>query len=376
MTDTNPVSLTRSLLAFDTINPPGDERTCAHYVGGFLEESGFHVDYHEFGTQRTSLVARLVGSGAKSPICFTGHLDTVPLGKMNWSMDPFAGEMDGNRFYGRGTSDMKAAIAGILLMGRRLSELKRRVADIVLVLTAGEETGCQGSRYLAGLGGEVLGEAGAIVVGEPTANQPLIGHKGVARYEIMTAGITAHASMPEQGDNAIHKVAEVVQRLQSFNFGVDPHDILGAPTLNIGTITGGININSVPDQARLGIDIRTIPGQDAHDIKNRLQKAAGAEATVTLLQSEASLITDVGDEWVQEVYEIMTERLGRRPSPGGVTYFTDGSNLKAAYGDPPTIILGPGETTQAHKTDEYCLVSNLEMSLEAYIEIARRWCCA
>ena len=262
MTDTNPVSLTRSLLAFDTINPPGDERTCAHYVGGFLEESGFHVDYHEFGTQRTSLVARLVGSGAKSPICFTGHLDTVPLGKMNWSMDPFAGEMDGNRFYGRGTSDMKAAIAGILLMGRRLSELKRRVADIVLVLTAGEETGCQGSRYLAGLGGEVLGEAGAIVVGEPTANQPLIGHKGVARYEIMTAGITAHASMPEQGENAIHKVAEVVQRLQSFNFGVDPHDILGAPTLNIGTITGGININSVPDQARIGIDI----SGDDHDL--------------------------------------------------------------------------------------------------------------
>ena len=78
---------------------------------------------------------------------------------------------------------------------------------------------------------------------------------------------------------------------------------------------------------------------------------------------------------MQDVYEVMTECLGRRPSPAGVTYFTDGSNLKTAYGDPPTIILGPGETTQAHKTDEYCFVSNLEMSLEAYIEIARRWCC-
>ena len=375
MPTADPVALTRTLLAYDTINPPGEERACAQHVGGLLEQAGFSVAYHEFADRRTSLVARLDADGSKPPICFTGHLDIVPLGKTPWQRDPFAGEIDGDRLFGRGSSDMKGAVAAMTLMAQRVAPLKRRAAGLLLVLTAGEETCCEGAHYLAAAEG-ALGSAGAIIVGEPTANVPLIGHKGVARYEVRTIGVTAHASMPEEGDNAIHKAAEAVRTLQRFDFGIPAHPILGAPTLNIGTIAGGININSVPDETRLGVDIRTIPGQEADDIQRRLQAALGEHVQVTPLESEDSITTDFDDEWVQEVVDVMTEPLGRRPGPAGVAYFTDGSVLKAAYGDPPTIILGPGEPTQAHKTDEYCLVSNLEVAVEAYTEVARRWCCA
>ena len=369
---TDPVALTSELIRFQTVNPPGAERPCAQRIGQLLEVAGFSVAYHEFEEGRTSLVASLGGSGDKPPICFTGHIDVVPLGKAVWAHDPFAGERDGDRLYGRGTTDMKGALAAIVLAATRLASLPRK-AGIVLVFTAGEETRCEGAHHLAAQPG-VLGEAGAIVIGEPTANRPLVGHKGLVRYLVRTTGVTAHASMPEEGDNAIHKIAEVVQRLEGFDFGVAPHPVMGSPTLNIGTIAGGLNINSVPDEAEIGIDIRTIPGQTAEEIQGRLEAVLGSDAAVTNIASEQSVVTDAGDAWVQDVYDVMEPLLGQRPEPATAVYFTDGSVLKPAYGGPPTVILGPGEPTCAHKTDEFCSITKLESSTEAYLEIMRRWC--
>ena len=89
----DPVELTQTLVAFDTINPPGNERPCAEYLGSLLEGGGFSTSYYEFADTRTSLVARIGGSSATKPLCFTGHIDVVPLGATPWSFDPFAGEI-------------------------------------------------------------------------------------------------------------------------------------------------------------------------------------------------------------------------------------------------------------------------------------------
>ena len=96
MNDRDAVSLTRSLLRFDTINPPGQERDCARYAGELLQQWGYKVDYHEYAEGRTSVVARGGGSEAKAPLCLTGHLDVVALGARAWSKDPFAGSAGGN----------------------------------------------------------------------------------------------------------------------------------------------------------------------------------------------------------------------------------------------------------------------------------------
>src|SRR5262249_13041658 len=87
-------ALTRELLAFNTINPPGMDRARAHRLGAILEEAGFAVEYHEYAEARTSLIATIGGGGDKAPICFTGHMDTVPLGAAPWHHDAFAGETD------------------------------------------------------------------------------------------------------------------------------------------------------------------------------------------------------------------------------------------------------------------------------------------
>ena len=149
MSANDAVALTRELLAFDTINPPGRERDCARHAGRLLEQWGFRVEYHEYAPGRTSLVARAGGKDAKAPLCLTGHLDTVALGARAWSKDPFAGETDGDRLYGRGSSDMKAGVAAILLAARTFANRLSGTPGVVLVLTAAEEGGCIGSQQLA-----------------------------------------------------------------------------------------------------------------------------------------------------------------------------------------------------------------------------------
>jgi len=89
MSGSDAIALTRSLLQFDTVNPPGRERDCARYAGSLLEEWGYRVDYHEYQDSRTSLIARGGGSDAKAPLCLTGHLDVVPIGSRPWTRDPF-----------------------------------------------------------------------------------------------------------------------------------------------------------------------------------------------------------------------------------------------------------------------------------------------
>ena len=341
-------------------------------MGGLLEGAGFELRFYEFAENRTTLIARLAGSGDRLPICFTGHLDTVPLGASSWTQDPFAGERDGDRVYGRGSSDMKSGAAAITAMALRIANLRERKGAIQLIFTAGEETTCEGAHHIAGLHG-VIGSAGALVVGEPTANAPWIAHKGCVRFRLKTQGVAAHASMPEKGINAIYKAAEVVKKLAQFDFAVPSHPLLGAPTLTVSTIAGGTAINVVPEEALIGVDIRTLPGQDEKDIRKKLEVAVGPDVIIQRLNGAASVATDPGHAWVQDAFDVLEKVSGKRAAAGGASYFTDASVLTPALGNPPTLIMGPGEPEMAHKTDEFCHGSKILVAAEAYFAIARRW---
>jgi succinyl-diaminopimelate desuccinylase len=366
------LELTEALVRFDTINPPGDEQACADHLGRLLEGAGFKVAPHAFAPGRTSLIASLPGRGDKAPICFTGHIDTVPLGSRPWSKDPFAGEVAEGRLYGRGTSDMKAGVAAFVCAGAHLAGLGEPEAGILFVITAGEETGCEGADHMAKAG--VLSRAGAIVVAEPSSNYPYIGHKGALWLEVETHGVTAHGSMPEHGENAIYKAAHALTKLEDFDFNIAPHGILGRASLNVGTIEGGLNINSVPDRTAFTIDIRSIPGQPHHEVIEGLGAYLGPEARLRPIMDVEGISTPADHPWMQEVYEIMTPYLGARPEPRGATYFTDAAYLTPAMGNAPTVILGPGEPQMAHQTDEYCLIERIDQAREAFETITRRWC--
>jgi succinyl-diaminopimelate desuccinylase len=369
MQNQDAVSLTRSLLSFQTVM--GNERECARMAGALLQDWGFAVEYYDFQEGRTSVVARAGGSDAKAPLCFTGHIDVVPLGSRKWSKDPFRGESDGDRLYGRGASDMKAGVAAMLLAARTFAKKLSGTPGVVLVITAGEEGGCIGSKHLAQQK-KLLGRAGAMVVGEPTSNYPMVGHKGSIKFHARFRGVSAHGSMPELGVNAVYKAAKAVSALEGFEFHEKPHPVMGKPTLNVGTIAGGSGVNLVPDDATIGVDIRTVPGIDHAALIKQLQSVLG-EAELDVFSDLNPVWTAPDEEWVRRVFEICKPFVGEPPEARTAPYMTDAANLLKAYAGAPTLILGPGEAAQAHQTDEYCSMERTRQAVAIYEALINDW---
>lgn len=374
MPSTDPVALTQVLVRYKTVNPPGDEHDCAHHLGDLLEAAGFDVTYVDAGDRRTNVVARL-GNGQGVPLCFTGHIDTVPLGAQPWSVEPFGGDIADGKLYGRGATDMKAGVAAFVAAAIDQADTLAQGPGVVLVITSGEETGCDGAFHLTHA--DVLGEAGAMVVAEPTSNYPLVGHKGALWLRALARGVTAHGSTPEHGDNAVYKAARMVGALERFDFDRPAHEVLGRDTLNVGTIAGGMNMNSVPDVCQVGIDIRSTPGASHADIRAALENDLGDDlAEIETVVDLEGVWTDPQDAWVAGVYALMGEMLGETPVPRGAAFFTDASALTPYYGDIPTVILGPGEAALAHQTDEYCVVDRITQAKAAYETLMQRWSAA
>jgi len=368
----SPISLTQELIRFDTVNPPGNETPCARYLGRILEEAGFQTQFLELGVGRENLIARIGGNGAKLPLAFTGHTDVVPLGALPWTVEPFGGAIGEGKIYGRGSSDMKSGLAAFVAASVKLAPKLSGTPGLVLVITAGEERGCEGAKFLAGQG--AVPPAGALIVAEPTANKLLAGHKGVFWLEAAARGVTAHGSMPEEGENAVYKAARAALALAALDLSEFAHPVLGRPTLNVGWLRGGLNINSVPDEARMGLDVRLVPGIGGERLLERFEQATAGEVTFEVKGTSNPVWTDPSEPWIENVAAIVRSVTGSAATIGGAKFFTDAGALKPAMGNPPAVILGPGEPALAHQTDEYCLIARIEEAEAIYSEVIVRWC--
>ena len=369
----DPVELSRELIAFNTVNPPGNELSCIQHLEGILSGAGLKTSLQQFAPDRANLIARTSGTGNKPPLCFTGHVDTVPLGNAPWSVNPFAGEIIDGKMYGRGSTDMKCGVAAFVAAIGNMSGQLEGSSGAVLVITAGEEIGCEGAFHLARAG--ILGRAGAIVVAEPTSNAALVGHKGALWLRLTLKGVTAHGSMPHLGVNAAFKAARAITALETFQFNVAPHPYLGSPTLNVGTVRAGLNVNSVPDLAEIGVDIRSIPGLDHSRIREHLQAELGDEVSLEPIVDVGAVWTEPSSPWIRDVYRIVSDVTGEASAtePRTAPYFTDASALTPAFGNSPTIILGPGEAAKAHQTDEYCSIQRIREATDIYARLAADW---
>lgn len=366
---TDVVALARGLLALDTVGQA--ESGAVKLLAPLLEDAGFVVAVGEHEPGRGTLVADWRSDLEVPPLCLSGHVDTVPLGAEPWRHDP-SGEIDGDRLYGRGSSDMKGGVAAIVTAAVALAAGTPKRAGLRLVLTAAEETGSQGARNVAA---SLLDEpAGPLMIAEPTGNAVCHGHKGALWVEALATGVTAHGSMPALGDNAIYKLARAVSRFAEHRFEAAPHPVMGSPTLNVGTFSGGLNTNSVPDRAVATIDVRTVPGQDHGALTAELAAVAGSEVRLRPLVDLPPVWTDPEDEWARAAVEIVGEVTGQTAAPRAAPYFTDASVLTPALGSVPTLICGPGEAEQAHVTDEWCSLTRLRESVEIFERLGARWC--
>lgn len=366
------ISLTKKLISFNTINPPGNEAPLAEFVGELLAENGFDLEYLIFDSNRKHVIAEKGVSSSGKPLIFSGHFDTVPLGNQSWSYNPLNGEVEANKIYGRGSSDMKSALAAMICASIEVPAKKIPKDGIRLMFTAAEELGCQGVQQLV-KNYNLSDKASAILIGEPTGNVPAIGHKGAIYLNAVTSGKTAHSSMPELGINAIYKAARAISKIEEFRFSAEKDVLLGFPTINVGKINGGMNINSVPDRAEFTIDIRTTTKVNHYEILNRLGRELGSEIELEKLVDLSPVYTNEQDPFVQLVYKICLKEDVSEPLPLALSYLTDGSVLQDYYGQIPTIILGPGQPEMAHKTDEFCYISKIEQAVSIYKNIILNW---
>ena len=176
----DPIALTKQLIEFDTINPPEMKRRVRYLFGKLLENSGFRVSYHQFSETRTVSSQELAAQTICRQFASTGHIDTVPLGAKPGPSTLLSAKSQRESYTVEGAQIQKWVAAFVSAVIQISAELENG-HGAVLVITAGEETGCEGSYYLASLK-DVLGKAGAMVVAEPTSNRPLIGHKGLSGF--------------------------------------------------------------------------------------------------------------------------------------------------------------------------------------------------
>ena len=372
MSSMDAVALAQDLVRFPSLNPPGDEKACVEYVGRLLRGLGFSVESFDFAPNRPSLVAKMAGTFPDKPLCFTGHLDVVPIGSAPWRYPPFEGVVADGALHGRGSCDMKSGIAAFIAATADLLKQGIRLRrGLTFVITAGEESGCEGAFDLCRR--RVLGEAELLVVAEPTSNRPVIAHKGSLRLAVTARGTTAHSSMPEEGDNAISKAVKWISRLQAHSFDCS-HPLLGPTTAVVTTITGGQNINSVPDIARFTIDFRTLPEDSHSGLQRELQTMFGEEAEIQVITDFRGFSTPPDSPALRPLIDLLSRRFGRPPRLHGAPYYTDASALVPGFANAPTVVIGPGQSQQCHKTDEHCPVADIETAKEIYSELIHGMC--
>lgn len=368
----NAISLTEKLISFNTVNPEGNEKDIAIFVGNLLADNGFTIDFHNLGNNRLTLIAEKGLSNFIPPVVLTGHFDTVPLGEKQWNEDPFSGTIKEGKIYGRGSSDMKGGLAAMMVASIEAFNDTAPLGGVRLIFTAGEETGCHGAKHLADTNYN-LGQASAIIVGEPTANIPAIGHKGALYLKVSASGKTAHSSMPELGVNAIYKVARAITKIENFRFNAERDELHGLPTINVGLIKGGKNLNSVPDHAEFTIDIRSTDKIKHSEILERLSGELGKEVTIEVLVDLPPVSTLEISPFVQLVYTVCGINPVKDVLRKSLPYMTDGAVLQKSYNGVPTIILGPGQPEMAHQTDEFCYTTKIEEAVSIYKNIILKY---
>jgi len=371
-----PIPLTERFVGFDTVSA----RPNAPFIAALSELcDGLGADVvlreKEGDAGQVNLLARLGPAEGEGGLLLAGHTDTVPWdASMRATVAP---ERDGRRLYGRGTCDMKGAIAAMVCAAERVDAAALR-KPLWMAFTFQEEIGCLGAKEL--VHAPVALPVDHCIIGEPTGLRPVTRHKGYVIARAHLRGLPCHSSDPSQGISAIHAGARAIDALLAL--GEDwkgrGHDAGGlAPpytTLNIGLFDGGAARNMVPERASFTIEIRPLPGLDPDDLLNEVEEVARAAASTVAgigvdferVETDQPLFT-ADDE---RLVSWLVERTGEAPST--VPFYTEGAFFTSLGAR--TVICGPGEIAQAHRVDEWVELDALEAATAVYADAIEEFC--
>jgi acetylornithine deacetylase/succinyl-diaminopimelate desuccinylase family protein len=328
------------------------------------------------------VIARIPGSGYGPSLLMNGHTDTVPPYGMVSAFSPYV--KDG-KIYGRGSVDMKGALAAMMAVMVAFQQTGIRLSgDLIFAATVGEETYSPGAHALISQG-QIADYA---IVGEPTGMRIGTAHKGVAWYEAVFEGISVHGSVPDQGINAIYRASQWIEHIQrhyipQLRTRTDP--LLGSPTLNIGTIEGGTRPVIVPNLCTVRFERRLIPGETAESALVELRQTLmdvqlvypDFRGNIRIMENfhgvpHGPLYTHPNSLIVSALKEAYAAQFHQQAEPVGLQFWTDGAllNLSGAA----AVVCGPGNIEQAHSDHEYIEQEQLHQAFRMYARAAYALC--
>nr|MDO8082025.1 ArgE/DapE family deacylase [Candidatus Freyarchaeota archaeon] len=358
------------LIAARSVNPPGNEKLAADVVQGELYRIGLHTETYEKESGRTNVVG-WIEKGASPTLMIITHLDVVPPGD-GWIYDPFKATPTDGRIAGRGSVDDKGPTASVLLALQALKEFNFPIRGrLVFVAVADEETGNElGIKYLlneVGLTGDY-----ALVAEQTKCKSIEIAEKGRLWVKLKSKGTQGHGSMPEKGTNAIVNLSKVLVQIESLKMEYIEHQLFNAPTINVGTIQGGVATNIVPASAEAKVDIRYLPSQEPKQIVNELRelvksvKRENPELDVTIEPIASDPPTEVSpeDPVVRSLVNIVEGIIGSPPKLVGIGGATVAKHciLRGI----PTAVFGPGDPKESHAANESISVDELLGAAKVY----------
>jgi succinyl-diaminopimelate desuccinylase len=368
------VAFHQALVRLPTVNPPGDVREAVGLCHRTLAAAGFETRQVGDDERKPNLIAEW-GTADGTVVCFNAHLDVVPIGERSaWKYDPFGGEIDGGRIYGRGAGDDKGSVAAQVMAGLALarSGIPLRGRLIVNEVADEETNGVHGTAWVVAEGHL---KPDFVIVGEQTQNRVCVGEKGSGATMVTVHGRTAHGALPWEGANAIEAMAEIVVALRRElwpQLEARTHEYFHPSSGSVNMISGGVKANVVPDLCSIFIDRRLVPGEDPGDAAAEICAIAEPAVarmvgiTVEVTASEAARPATVSPPEAPLVRAMLqaNERLGLDKEPTGFSMATDGRFfVEAGF---PTIIYGPGDPKLAHVPDEWIGIEELVHATRAY----------
>jgi len=349
------------LVAFPSVagKPNGD---IAGWIETHLGEHGAKVTLLPGPEGDRSNLFATIGPADVPGYILSGHMDVVPAGEPQWSSSPFALRQEGERLYGRGTTDMKGFLAAALAAVPKLAGL-RLARPIHFAFSYDEEIGCRGIPHLIPRLPELCAKPLGVIVGEPSGLRAVRGHKGKAAARVTIRGRSGHSSRPDLGLNAIHAMAEVlsaaVSEAERMTYGpFDPAFEPAYSSLQAGVVSGGQSVNIIPDSCTLDLEARAVPGVDPAGLLAPVKAKAEALAAkgYVVEWTPVSAYPALSLQQDAPLAALLAELTGETPL-AAVSYGTEAGLYQTAGQD--AIICGPGDIARAHKPDEYILASEL-----------------
>ena len=342
-----------------------------------MKGMGFSVELPEAEKGLTNVVGRFRGSETAPCILFNGHTDVVPVAdEGDWHMPPFGAEISDGRIYGRGACDMKGGVTAMLAAPRVVFSLFPEFkGNIILTATVDEEIGgFKGMKYVMEQG--IKADMG--IVCEPTALKIVNVCKGLLWLKLNTRGKSAHGGTPENGINAVYKMSRILGRLENYDFGQPPHPVLGKPTINVGSIKGGVKPNIVPDSCEAEIDIRYLPTQDHHKIIESLNAIIAEliredpqiEVELGIIRYRRSIETPKESTVIKTIEEGVRDITGKYPGFTGMISPADSEYLVEA--GIPAVVFGPGHGWLCHSANEWIAIDDILEATKMYSAIIIR----